>query len=170
MDGVFKHYVIDLSCNNNFVQVPAVQGDGNNVRGFEVELISNNVQYVVDAKNTIVSIAGTKPDTKQILNQCDIKFEVADYRYKNYLEFLRVLAKERVGVHLHLFNTQFLSEQEQLYLKNIYLINTHNVITHTYFEQNNFYSNYFTENGKTLDYREKIQVLKKTNNQYIKKG
>lgn len=75
MDGVFKHYVIDLSCNNNFVQVPAVQGDGNNVRGFEVELISNNVQYVVDAENTIVSIAGTKPDTKQILNECEVTEE-----------------------------------------------------------------------------------------------
>ena len=75
MDGVYKHYVIDLSCNNNFVQVPTVQGDGNNVRGFEVELISNNVQYVVDAENTIVSIAGTKPDTKQILNECEVTEE-----------------------------------------------------------------------------------------------
>ena len=72
MDGVYKHYIIDLSCNNNFVQVPTVQGDGNNVRGFEVELISNNVQYIVDAENTIVSIAGTKPDTKQILNSCEV--------------------------------------------------------------------------------------------------
>ena len=75
MDGVYKHYIIDLSCNNNFVQVPAVQGDGNNVRGFEVELISNNVQYVVDAKKVIVSIAGTKPDTKQILNECEVTEE-----------------------------------------------------------------------------------------------
>ena len=75
MNGVYKHYVIDLSCNNNFVQVPAVQGDGNNVRGFEVELISNNVQYVVDAKKVIVSIAGTKPDTKQILNECEVTEE-----------------------------------------------------------------------------------------------
>lgn len=75
MDGVYKHYIIDMSCNNNFVQIPAVQGDGNNVRGFEVELISNNVQYVVDAENTIVSIAGTKPDTKQILNECQVTEE-----------------------------------------------------------------------------------------------
>ena len=75
MDGIYKHYVIDLSCNNNFVQVPTVQGDGNNVRGFEVELISNNVQYIVDAENTIVSIAGTKPDTKQILNSCEVTEE-----------------------------------------------------------------------------------------------
>lgn len=72
MEGIYKHYIIDMSCNNNFVQVPTVQGDGNNVRGFEVELIANNVQYVVDASTTHVCIAGTKPDTKQILNDCKI--------------------------------------------------------------------------------------------------
>jgi hypothetical protein len=64
-----------MSCNNNFVQIPTVQGDGNNVRGFEVELISNNVQYVVDKENTIVAIAGTKPDTKQVLNECQVTDE-----------------------------------------------------------------------------------------------
>ena len=72
MQGIYKHYIIDMSCNNNFVQIPTVQGDGNNVRGFEVELIANNVQYVVDVTNTYVCIAGTKPDTKQILNDCQI--------------------------------------------------------------------------------------------------
>jgi len=75
MQGIYKHYIIDMSCNNNFVQVPAVQGDGNNVRGFEVELIANNIQYVVDASTTYVCIAGTKPDTKQILNDCVITSE-----------------------------------------------------------------------------------------------
>ena len=72
MQGIYKHYIIDMSCNNNFVQVPTVQGDGNNVRGFEVELIANNVQYVVDSSKVHVCIAGTKPDTKQILNDCEI--------------------------------------------------------------------------------------------------
>lgn len=75
MNGIYKHYIIDMSCNNNFVQIPTVQGDGNNVRGFEVELISNNVQYVVDKENTIVAIAGTKPDTKQVLNECQVTEE-----------------------------------------------------------------------------------------------
>lgn len=75
MEGIYKHYIIDMSCNNNFVQIPTVQGDGNNVRGFEVELISNNVQYVVDKENTIVAIAGTKPDTKQVLNECQVTDE-----------------------------------------------------------------------------------------------
>jgi hypothetical protein len=72
MQGIYKHYIIDMSCNNNFVQVPTVQGDGNKVRGFEVELIANNVQYVVDPSSTYVCIGGTKPDTKQILNECEI--------------------------------------------------------------------------------------------------
>lgn len=72
MQGIYKHYIIDMSCNNNFVQVPTVQGDGNNVRGFEVELIANNVQYVVDPSKVRVCIAGTKPDTKQILNDCEV--------------------------------------------------------------------------------------------------
>lgn len=75
MEGIYKHYIIDMSCNNNFVQIPTVQGDGNNVRGFEVELISNNVQYVIDPENTIVSIAGTKSDTKTIFNSCTVTAE-----------------------------------------------------------------------------------------------
>lgn len=75
MNGIYKHYIIDMSCNNNFVQIPTVQGDGNNVRGFEVELIANNVQYVVDKENTIVAIAGTKPDTKKVLNECQVTEE-----------------------------------------------------------------------------------------------
>lgn len=72
MQEIYKHYIIDMSCNNNFVQVPTVQGDGNKIRGFEVELIANNVQYVVDPSTTYVCIGGTKPDTKQILNECEI--------------------------------------------------------------------------------------------------
>ena len=75
MDGIYQHYIIDLSSNNNFVQVPTVQGDGNNIRGFEVELISHNVPYVIDAENTHVWIAGTKPDTKEILNECSLTDE-----------------------------------------------------------------------------------------------
>ncbi len=70
MEGIYQHYVIDLSSNNNFVQVPTVQGDGNNVRGFEVELIQNGIQYNIDKDDTVISIMGTKPDTKQIMNEC----------------------------------------------------------------------------------------------------
>lgn len=72
---IYSHYIIDMSSNNNFVQNPTMEGDGNGVRGIEIELISNGTQYVVDAKNIIVSIAGTKPDTKHILNECTVTSE-----------------------------------------------------------------------------------------------
>lgn len=72
MNGIYQHYIIDLSSNNNFVQIPTVQGDGNNIRGFEVELIQNGVQYIIDKSDTIICIMGTKPDTKQIVNDCNI--------------------------------------------------------------------------------------------------
>lgn len=75
IDPIYNHYIIDMSSNNNFVQNPTMQGDGNYVRGIEIELISNGTQYVVDKNNTIVSIAGTKPDTKQILNDCEVTDE-----------------------------------------------------------------------------------------------
>ena len=70
MDAIYKDYVIDLSCNNNFVQVPAVQSDGNESRFIRITLISNNVQYLANQGTMIVSIAGTKPDGNQILDEC----------------------------------------------------------------------------------------------------
>lgn len=75
MNPLYNHYIIDLSSNNNFVQNPTMQGDGNNVRGIEIELIANGIQYVVDTENTIVSIMGTKPDTKQVCNECEVTDE-----------------------------------------------------------------------------------------------
>jgi hypothetical protein len=72
LNGIYQHYIIDLSTNNNFVQIPTVQGDGNNIRGFEVELIQNGLQYIIDKSDTIICIMGTKPDTKQIVNNCTI--------------------------------------------------------------------------------------------------
>lgn len=75
IESIYNHYIIDMSSNNNFVQIPTMQGDGNNVRGFEVELISNGTQYIVDKNNTIVSIMGTKPDTCQVLNECGVTDE-----------------------------------------------------------------------------------------------
>lgn len=72
MNKIYQHYIIDLSSNNNFVQVPTVQGDGNDIRGFEVELIQNGTQYIVNKNDCIACIMGTKPDTHQIMNQCMI--------------------------------------------------------------------------------------------------
>lgn len=75
MDGIYQHYIIDMSSNNNFVQVPTVQGDGNGVRGFEVELIQNGIPYQIDADDVIISIMGTKPDTTGIFNECSLTQE-----------------------------------------------------------------------------------------------
>lgn len=75
MNGVYQHYIIDLSSNNNFVQIPTVQGDGNNIRGFEVELIENGVQYEIDKNDCIITIMGTKPDTSQVMNDCTVSDE-----------------------------------------------------------------------------------------------
>lgn len=72
MDGIYQHYIIDMSSNNNYVQVPTVQGDGNGVRGFEVELIQNGIPYRIDADDVLISIIGTKPDTTGIFNECSL--------------------------------------------------------------------------------------------------
>lgn len=75
MNGIYQHYIIDLSSNNNFVQIPTVQGDGNNIRGFEIELIQNNMQYNIDSSDTLIYIMGRKPDTCHIMNDCTITEE-----------------------------------------------------------------------------------------------
>lgn len=75
MNGIYQHYIIDMSSNNNFVQVPTVQGDGNGVRGFEIELIQNGVQYQIDTDDVIISIMGTKADTTGIFNECSLTKE-----------------------------------------------------------------------------------------------
>lgn len=68
---IYQDYTIDMSSNNNFIQVPSVQGDGNNVRYIRILLVANNTQYIVP-ENVTAIIAGTKPDTKNIFNNCEI--------------------------------------------------------------------------------------------------
>lgn len=68
---IYQEYSIDMSSNNNFVQVPSVQGDGNFVRYVRIMLIANNTQYIIP-ENVGVYIIGTKPDTKHIFNTCEI--------------------------------------------------------------------------------------------------
>lgn len=75
MEGIYQHYIIDLSSNNNFVQIPVAQGDGNEVRQIEIELIQNSVPYEIDGVDTVITIMGTKPDTKQIVNPCTLTSE-----------------------------------------------------------------------------------------------
>ena len=75
MNPINQHYIIDLSSNNNFVQVPVMQGDGNDTRTVEIELIENGTQYIVDKSTNFITIAGTKPDGTEIWNVCDVSAE-----------------------------------------------------------------------------------------------
>lgn len=75
MNSVIQNYIIDFSSNNNFVQVPAVQGDGNETRYIIIEMIENGVPYLVNAEEDYVTIAGTKPDGKEVWNLCEITDE-----------------------------------------------------------------------------------------------
>ena len=70
---ITQYYTIDLSSNNNFVQIPVVQGDGNNTRFVYINLIQNGLPYTINADATIATIVGTKPDTKEVWNECEIE-------------------------------------------------------------------------------------------------
>lgn len=70
MNGIYQHYTIDLSSNNNFVQIPTVQGDGNSIRGLEIELIQNGVPYEIDKDDTLIFVMGTKQDANEVMNNC----------------------------------------------------------------------------------------------------
>ncbi len=69
---VTHEYVIDISSNNNFMFIPAVQGDGNNVRYVSVTLISNGLPYTIPS-NTRAIVAGDKPDGTHIYNEATIE-------------------------------------------------------------------------------------------------
>lgn len=75
MNTITQHYIVDLSSNNNFVQVPAMQGDGNEFRFVTIELIENGKPYVIDQSDCYITIAGTKPDGKEVWNVCEITEE-----------------------------------------------------------------------------------------------
>lgn len=69
--NVTLEYSIDLSSNNNFVQVPAVQGDGNEVRYVKLYLYANGVEYEI-GDDVLAYVMGTKSDNKDIFNSCVI--------------------------------------------------------------------------------------------------
>ena len=72
MNSITNHYIVDFSSNNNFVQVPAVQGDGNETRYVEIEMIENGVPYYANTSTDNVTIAGTKPDGTEVWNLCEV--------------------------------------------------------------------------------------------------
>ena len=75
MDVITSHYIIDLSSNNNYVQYQVPQGDGNNSRQIEIELIENGKQYELDKSSMYCIISGDKPDGSKLWDTCDITNE-----------------------------------------------------------------------------------------------
>lgn len=78
--SIIQHYTIDLSSNNNFVHIPVPQGDGQNTRYAELELISSNMPYFdmlkLEGIDTFkILIMGSKPDGTQIVNDCELSEE-----------------------------------------------------------------------------------------------
>lgn len=78
--SIIQHYTIDLSSNNNFVRIPVPQGDGQNTRYAELELISSNMPYFdmlkLEGIDTFkILIMGSKPDGTQIVNDCELSEE-----------------------------------------------------------------------------------------------
>ena len=72
IEPVVSYYTVDMSSNNNFIQTQVVQGDGNDTRRIILELVSNNVPYELNPDEVFVTIAGTKPDGKEIWNECEV--------------------------------------------------------------------------------------------------
>ena len=68
---ITQEYIVDMSSNNNFIQIPAVQGDGNYVRYVLITLIENGIPYNIPS-NIGVYVVGTKPDNQYIFNECEI--------------------------------------------------------------------------------------------------
>ena len=68
---IYQDFTIDMSSNNNFIQVPSVQGDGNSVRYIRLSLISNGYPYDIP-NNVAIYVAGIKPDKTNIFNSCEL--------------------------------------------------------------------------------------------------
>lgn len=72
IEPVISYYTVDMSSNNNFIQTQVEQGDGNDTRRIILELIANGTPYVLNPDDVFVTIAGTKPDGKEIWNECEV--------------------------------------------------------------------------------------------------
>lgn len=68
---IYQEYCVDMSSNNNFVQIPSVQGDGNYARYVRLMLVENNTQYFVP-EGVGVYVIGTKPDNLSVFNPCEV--------------------------------------------------------------------------------------------------
>ena len=70
MNPSISYLTIDISANNNFDYVKAVQGD-NKTRYIHITLLDNNVPYTLKTGLNAV-VRGTKSDNTEIFNSCSI--------------------------------------------------------------------------------------------------
>lgn len=69
---LIQDYIVDFASNNNFFYVSGVQGDGHSTRYARLSLSNNGQPYIIDKEIVWVAIRGTKPDTYNIFNECQI--------------------------------------------------------------------------------------------------
>ncbi len=69
---LIQTYTVDFASNNNFLFIPAVQGDGYGSRYAIINLSNNGQPYQVRADEVRVIIQGTKLDGTQIFDYCEI--------------------------------------------------------------------------------------------------
>ena len=72
IEPLVQDYIVDFASNNNFFYVSGVQGDGHSTRYARLSLSNNGQPYIIDKEIVWVSIRGTKPDTYNIFNECQI--------------------------------------------------------------------------------------------------
>lgn len=72
MNPIYYDCTLNMSSNNNFIQISTVQEDGPEKRYIRAMLINNSVEYTIPP-DTEAYIAGTKPDNNAIFNKCTIE-------------------------------------------------------------------------------------------------
>lgn len=69
---LIQDYIVDFASNNNFFFIKGVQGDGYGVRYARLSLSNNGQPYIINKDTVRAIIIGTKPDTKEVCNECEI--------------------------------------------------------------------------------------------------
>lgn len=72
IEPLIQDYIVDFASNNNFFFVKGIQGDGYGVRYARLSLSNNGQPYIIDKDAVRAVLLGTKPDTKEICNVCEI--------------------------------------------------------------------------------------------------
>lgn len=69
---IYYESVIDLMTNNNFITIPVMQGDSEQIRYVKLSFIVNNTLYEL-SKGTTAYVIGTKPDGKTVMRDCTVE-------------------------------------------------------------------------------------------------